>query len=673
MTEARRKVSRALEREPAFDPTYDPDMSRREWRRRILERVRAGYRILVSTAGNPSLRQAALEILALFDPSFWTRFGVHFGLFQSAINGQGDEEQQTQWMQLLMGLRIYGAFGMTELGHGSFVRGLETTATYIPPKSAGEDGTWSINTPSLTATKWWIGAAAHTATHCAVFAQTVINGKRYGVHTFVVPIRDLDTMEVKPGVIAGDIGKKMGRDGIDNGFLQFHDVRVPRRNMLMKHAVVDREGKYESKPKSTQQMEYFALVAGRATMVKDSADWMKKALTIAIRYSAIRRQGESVDEPKENGNGNGNTDTSSGNGETQILDYLTHQYRLMPLLAESYALHITARYMKSLADEVSDQLGDGDASGLPDMHATSAGLKSFCTWSTYSCIETCRHCIGGHGYSAYTGLSKMLADFAVQCTWEGDNVVLALQTARYLFRCFEKVQKGEKLIGSVRYLCTELPRKCSVNTLDDWYSWDNQSAAFQSLAKTKVTNVGNRLLDMHRRGISPNKAWNDCSVDLFEASKIHVYWSMAMVFNEAVEKLSATVKPGRQGKLSHVLASLKNLFVLNFLNKKRALLLELGYLSTVQSQWLTRVVQDLCGHIRHIAVPLVDAFDFTDFVLESPLGRADGEIYKAYMAKVVNAPGCFEGAKDYKEDLIKPMLTGEDVFRAAEENILEEN
>lgn len=672
MTEARRKVSRALERVPEFDSTYDADMTRREWRRRLMERVRAGYRIMVLTAGDPTLRQAAMETLGVFDPSFWTRFGVHFGLFQTAISGQGDEEQQAEWMPLLMGLKIYGSFGMTELGHGSFVRGVETTATFIPPKNSSDDGHWDINTPSLTATKWWIGAAAHTATHCAVFAQTIINGQRYGVHTFVVPVRDLETLEVFPGVVAGDIGKKMGRDGIDNGFLQFHNVVVPRRNMLMKHAVVDRHGEFQSKPKSTQQLEYFALVAGRATMVKDAADWMKRALTVTIRYSAIRRQGESME--TTNGNESQHDTTSeSAVKETQILNYLTHQYRLIPYLAEAYAFHLTAAYMKALGDRVSDEISSGDFSGLPDMHATSAGLKAFCTWSTYSCIETCRHCLGGHGYSSYTGLSKMLADFAVQCTWEGDNVVLALQTSRYLFRCYEKVQEGKEVNGSVKYLQVQLPRTCGVKNMRDWCSWEQQSAALRNLAKSKVSSVGERLLRLYRQNVPANKAWNACSVDLFEASKIHVYWNMASVFNDAVQKQYSREKnSGSSGNIAPTLEVLRNLFVLNFLSKRRANLLELGFVSSSQSRQVTEMVQDLCATLRKVAVPLVDSFDFTDFILESPLGRYDGDIYKAYMAKVVNAPGCFEGARDYKEDLIKPMLTGEDVFKAASQSPFEE-
>ena len=36
----------------------------------------------------------------------------------------------------------------------------------------------------------------------------------------------------------GDIGPKFGLRTVDNGFLSFDNVRIPRTNMLMKHSQV---------------------------------------------------------------------------------------------------------------------------------------------------------------------------------------------------------------------------------------------------------------------------------------------------------------------------------------------------------------------------------------------------------------------------------------------------
>lgn len=81
---------------------------------------------------------------------------------------------------------MIGCFAMTELAHGSNVAGLETTATFDE-----ESDEFIIHTPHLGATKWWIGGAASTATHAAVFAQMIIKGKKCGVKTFVTQLRDI--------------------------------------------------------------------------------------------------------------------------------------------------------------------------------------------------------------------------------------------------------------------------------------------------------------------------------------------------------------------------------------------------------------------------------------------------------------------------------------------------
>jgi len=96
---------------------------------------------------------------------------------------------------------------MTELDHGSNVRGLTTTAVY---DSASQE--FIINTPTDTATKWWIGNTACTCNfiyimndwlvhgkHVTVFADLIIGDKSYGIHAFIVPIRG-DNMQPLPGM-----------------------------------------------------------------------------------------------------------------------------------------------------------------------------------------------------------------------------------------------------------------------------------------------------------------------------------------------------------------------------------------------------------------------------------------------------------------------------------------
>ena len=47
-----------------------------------------------------------------------------------------------------------------------------------------------------------------------------------------------------PGCECGDIGPKFGYSSKDNGYAIFNKVRIPRRNMLMRFTVVDRDGSF---------------------------------------------------------------------------------------------------------------------------------------------------------------------------------------------------------------------------------------------------------------------------------------------------------------------------------------------------------------------------------------------------------------------------------------------
>ena len=55
---------------------------------------------------------------------------LHLGMFIPTIQGQGDEEQRKYWIPKCVKLECIGTYAQTELGHGTFLRGLETTATY---------------------------------------------------------------------------------------------------------------------------------------------------------------------------------------------------------------------------------------------------------------------------------------------------------------------------------------------------------------------------------------------------------------------------------------------------------------------------------------------------------------------------------------------------------------
>lgn len=206
-------------------------------------------------------------------------------MFIPSLLSQASAEQQKKWLPLAQDLSIIGTYAQTELGHGTFVRGLQTTATFDP-----ETEEFIIHTPTKTATKWWPGGLGKTATHVVLMARLFIKGVDYGPHGFIVQIRSLETHKPLPGITVGDIGPKFGYNAVDNGYLRFDHVRIPRQDMLMRFAKVTPEGTYIKPPPSNAKASYATMIYVRSSLVEDAARVLKKATTIAVRYCSIRRQ-----------------------------------------------------------------------------------------------------------------------------------------------------------------------------------------------------------------------------------------------------------------------------------------------------------------------------------------------------------------------------------------------
>ncbi|KAJ2602578.1 fatty-acyl coenzyme A oxidase [Coemansia sp. RSA 1721] len=641
-TELKERIMLELERDPLWRVSDHPNLSLAETRERAMSKVRRLADLATSRPLNETLLR--MSIISVVDPGFWTRFGVHFGLFFGALQGQATPAQLAYWMDKgAMSMQgITGCFGMTELGHGSNVAGLETTATL--DESTDE---FVIHSPTLTATKWWIGGAAHTATHCSVYAQLIVKGKCYGTKTFVVQLRDTSTFQLIPGVNIGDLGKKMGRDQIDNGWIRFTHVRIPRSHMLMKHTKVTRSG--EVIEPALAQLAYGALIQGRVSMVSDSANVAKRALTIAVRYASVRRQF---------------SDGTPNAVETKLLDYPIHQHRLLPLMAQAFAMIFTAREVSANYERLMGVLSElgGDAKGaavdeaikdLKETHATSAGLKAFCTWMCLNIIDQCRQSLGGHGYSAYTGLSQAYSDFAVHCTWEGDNTILTLQCGRYLVATALEARKGQPLPANLSYLKTALSKdgtvstgSCKGNSVEQVSSLDTLKAAWSSVAANAIINAVRDFEAGLAKGLSKDNAYEYSSASRLHAARMHTYTYLLHRFAAQVEQSPTSLRP--------ILTLLAQLFGAHSAIQHSGEFLQSGFYAGAQIETLKAFVNHACSEVRKDAVPLTDAFGYTDYVVNSPLGRYDGDVYEKYFELVTS----LNPAKPvpYFDSLIKPLL-----------------
>ncbi|CAG8438346.1 4787_t:CDS:2 [Ambispora gerdemannii] len=558
-------------------------------------------------------------------------FSVHRSMFIPTLRDQGTKEQQEKFLIPAQKYEIIGCYAQTELGHGSNVQGLETTATYIP-----ETNEFEIHSPTLTASKWWVGNLGAVANHAIVMARLVTNGKDYGPHPFVVPVRDMKTHEPLSGVTVGDIGPKFGFNSVDNGFVIFDRVRIPHFNMLANFAKVERfTGKYIKPP--NDKLSYGTMVLIRTNIVVGAQYTLARAATIAIRYSAIRRQFVDKENP-----------TKLPNGrviETSVLDYTMQQYRLFPVVAMSYAMLFTANEMRRLYDENHAKISMGDFSLLADLHASSSGLKSLSSTMAVDAVEDCRRACGGHGFSSFSGFTLFYQNFLPNTTWEGDNYILNQQTARYLFKHYRQLLNSKDSVSgtsntTAAYLQQYLRNPNQVSSVKEASDFNNpeiQLTAFAHRAAYLIANAVDQL-DNH------NRTWNSMLVEISKVSRAHCQFILVRNFIAALQ-ITNTFNDGTRQKLldsspslRSVLSTVCSLFALWTMEKEVGEFLISGYLTSQQTKQLNTQVLTLLAELRPNIMSLVDAFYLPDFLLHSALGRSDGRVYETMLEWAAKEP-----------------------------------
>jgi acyl-CoA oxidase len=189
-----------LEPEAVFDKSQNASLGRVDRLQRALAKGKRLQRLKGKHNWTEDDYKTASDLMG--EP---TPYGLHASMFIITLREQGTLQQHQLFLDKAEKYEYIGCYAQTELGHGSNVRGLETTATWNP-----DDKTFAIHSPSLTASKWWIGSLGKAANHAVVMAQLIISGKNYGPHPFVVQIRDLGTHEMLENIYVGDIGPKFG-------------------------------------------------------------------------------------------------------------------------------------------------------------------------------------------------------------------------------------------------------------------------------------------------------------------------------------------------------------------------------------------------------------------------------------------------------------------------------
>ncbi|MCP9766357.1 acyl-CoA oxidase [Lacihabitans sp. LS3-19] len=550
---------------------------------------------------SPAGTTVIFEALAMGNLSLLIKFGVQFGLFGGAVYSLGTAYHHKTYLEALGSMKLAGCFAMTETGHGSNVRDLETTATYIHEK-----GTLVIHSPTVTAGKEYIGNALHSKM-AAVFCQLIVGEENHGIHAVLVPLRDENHQEL-PGIAVKDNGYKMGLNGVDNGRIWFDKVEVPVANLLNKYGSIDENGQYSS-PIENPSKRFFtmlgALVGGRVSVAMGSNTAAKKALDIAISYALKRRQFK----------------TLSQETETLILDYPTHQERLFPLLAKSYVLSFALERMR---EKFADSMHSDDKR---EVEALAAGIKSYASWHATHTIQECREACGGKGYLAENELADLKADTDIFTTFEGDNHVLLQLVAKSILTEFKQEFNDGGYGAIVRHL---FKRVSSEYIEKNPFSARNTDAShlldvefhLQTLRYREeklLFSLSDRMRSFLKKRMNPN--------DIFLRTQTHmISLAMANIERYILECSNDFVSKMEDSSEKEALLTLQNVFALDAIYRDRGWFLENDYLSGEKSKAIRKVLAKTYRDIRPNAGLYVKAFGIPEVLRNAEIVKREQSV-----------------------------------------------
>lgn len=587
---------------------------------------------------------AGFEELVAADPSLQIKSGVQWGLFGSAILQLGTAEHHEKWLPGVMDLSIPGAFAMTEIGHGSDVAAVGTTATYDP-----ETEEFVIHTPFRGATKEYLGNAALHGIAATVFAQLITNGVNHGVHCFYVPLRGEDGQDL-PGIGREDDGLKGGLNGIDNGRLSFDQVRVPRTNLLNKYGDVAADGTYASSIDSPGRRFFTmlgTLVQGRVSL-DGAASWASAlALKIAITYATQRRQFDGAD-----------------GQEVVLLDYGKHQRRLLPRLATTYA--------QIFAHDEFLQKFDGVFSGRTDapedredLETLAAALKPLSTWHALDTLQESREACGGAGFMFENRFVGLRQDLDIYVTFEGDNNVLLQLVGKRLLTDYAKQFQGKDAAALAKLVASQTAGKVfhgaglrqlgqavadlgsTARSVENGLREEQQHELLADRVQQMVADIAGRLRAAGKDRVLGEKLFNENQAELIEAARAHGELLQWEAFTDAVREIDDV-------DTKQVLTWLRDLFGLQLIEKHLAWHLINGRLSTQRAAAVSSYIDRLCRRLRPHALDLADAFGYEPEHLRAPIASGI-EQQRQDEARAYYAELAASGTAPVSEKVLKAM------------------
>jgi len=326
----------------------------------------------------------------------------------------------------------------------------------------------------------------------------------------------------------------------------------------------------------------------------------KKALAIATRYATVRRQF-------------GGDDGS----ELTIIDYKTHQMRLFPKIAHTYALHFAV-------EDMIEQFKHRTEENSREIESLAAGLKSMASWHAIDASQTARECCGGLGFLSENQIPTIRRDIDVFATFEGDNTVLMQLLAKNKLGSYAKSFEQNLVMTIARELTKQarmellesnplIARKTDEDHLRDA---DFHLEVLNLRRHNMLVSAARRIRKRMTDGMEPFLAFSDIQDHLMAYAKAEMEHHIAKRFAVVVDELDV-------GPTRDALETMRQLSAVDTIYEGSAWYLGSGYFQPAKRKALRKLRIKLLDEIRPDVLGYIEAFAIPDECLSAPIAFED--------------------------------------------------
>lgn len=427
------------------------DWSWKQGSEKLRQLIKTGLLTFTDMRDDPTKFFLAHRLLVnpFLGAGFWIRFTVQYNLFAGTILGLGGPEQ-VKALADYQKEGLLGCFGLTErlagVNSGLVV---QTTAEWMPNLQK-----FVLNSPTDGSCKNWISQGL-SADKCAVIANLRVDGKSLGPHGFVMDFRR--NGKLVEGVEIGDMGLKTTANDLDNAWIRFNKVLLPKEALLNRYCKIEHD-KYVQTTKERMRIEVIGqrLLTGRVAVAQAGLQFARKLFEHTQKYSDSKQ-------------------TWSPTGEQPLSK--------VPQMASLYVeaerrISELEQFTRSIETEISGVLkNDGIPSNALVQDIACAKVASIET--SIELTHRLKQEVGSYALMANTGFENL--DF-MQCAKfaEGDSRILMQKLARDAVKEF--VVSGGKVSGS-----PEEARLCKLLASAGKNGWDANFANVYLLANTIIS------------------------------------------------------------------------------------------------------------------------------------------------------------------------------------------